>query len=94
MSYKRRREATRSDRPALFHLNGRPILAYLDGWRAACKRAAVRKRGGLETVVRPRLLGRIPHDFRRTAAGNFIRAGVGQHVVLQLCVLGDTETAT
>jgi len=67
------------------HRNGRPILAYLDGWRAACKRAAVVKRGGLETVVRPRLLGRTPHDFRRTAARNLIRAGVPQHVVMQLC---------
>jgi integrase len=71
--------------PTVFHRNGRPILAYLDGWRAACKRAAVVKRGELEIVVRPRLLGRTPHDFRRTAARNLIRAGVPQHVVMQLC---------
>jgi integrase len=43
------------------------------------------KRDGLETVIRPRLLGRIPHDFRRTAARNLIRAGVAQHIVLKLC---------
>ena len=71
--------------PTVFHRNGKPIRAYLDGWRAACKRAAVTKRGGLETVIRPRLLGRTPHDFRRTAARNLIRAGVPQHVVMQLC---------
>jgi integrase len=71
--------------PTVFHRNGRPIRAYLDGWRVACKRAAVVKRGGLETVVRPRLLDRTPHDFRRTAARNLIRAGVPQHVVMQLC---------
>ena len=71
--------------PAVFHREGKPIRAYLDGWRAACKRAAVVKRGELETVVRPRLIGRTPHDFRRTAARNLIRAGVAQHIVMQLC---------
>jgi integrase len=39
----------------------------------------------LEVVVRPHLLERMPHDFRRTAARNLIRAGVPQHVVMQLC---------
>jgi integrase len=71
--------------PTVFHRNGRPILAYLDAWRSACKRASTLKRDGLEYVVRPRLMGRTPHDFRRTAARNLIRAGVPQHVVMQLC---------
>jgi integrase len=71
--------------PTVFHRNGRPIRAYLDGWRAACKRASTVQRHGLESVVRPRLVGRTPHDFRRTAARNLIRAGVAQHVVMQLC---------
>ena len=34
---------------------------------------------------RARLLGRIPHDFRRAAAHNLIRAGAAQHVVMKLC---------
>jgi integrase len=71
--------------PFVFHRNCKPINGYLDGWRAACKRAAVEKRGSLETVIRPRILGRTPHDFRRTAARNLIRAGVAQHLVMQLC---------
>jgi integrase len=71
--------------PSVFHRNGKPILAYLDAWRAACKRAATVKRDGLVTIIRPRLLGRTPHDFRRTAARNLIRAGVPQHVVMKLC---------
>jgi integrase len=36
-------------------------------------------------VIRPRLIGRTPHDFRRTAARNLIRASDPQHVVMQLC---------
>jgi integrase len=71
--------------PTVFRRNGKPILAYLDAWRAACKRASTVKRAGLESVVRPKLIGRTPHDFRRTAARNLIRAGVAQHVVMQLC---------
>ena len=48
------------------------------------RNAAVTTRGGLETVIRPRLLGRTPHDFHSTAARNLIRAGVPQYVVMQL----------
>jgi integrase len=69
----------------VFHRKGKAIRAYLDAWRSACKRAAIEKRGNLETIIRPRLLGRTPHDFRRTAARNLIRAGVPEHVVMQLC---------
>jgi integrase len=71
--------------PYVFHRNGKPIRSYYDAWRAACRRAAVEKRVGLETVIRPRLLGRTPHDFRRTATRNLIRAGVPQHIVMKLC---------
>jgi integrase len=71
--------------PYVFHRNGRPIRTIYKSWRAACTRAAVVKWGELETVVRPRLLGRTPHDFRRTAARNLIRVGVPQHVVMKLC---------
>jgi integrase len=71
--------------PHVFHRNGKPVRSYYGAWRAACKRAAIVKRDGLETVIRPRLLGRTPHDFRRTAARNLIRAGVAQHVVMKLC---------
>ena len=39
----------------------------------------------LEEVVRPQLLGRIAHDFRRTAARNLRRAGVDEGTIMKLC---------
>jgi hypothetical protein len=50
--------------PHVFHRNGKPIKSYNGAWRSACKWAAIVKRDGLETVIRPRLLGRIPHDWK------------------------------
>jgi hypothetical protein len=55
--------------PYVFHRNGRPIRSYHVVWWVACKRAAVAKCGNLETVIRPHLRNRTPHDFRRTARG-------------------------
>jgi len=48
--------------PWLFHNNGKPIRQFYRRWHTACAKAG--------------LSGKVPHDFRRTAARNLIRAGV------------------
>ncbi len=61
-----------------------PVRYFRRAWRSALDRAAHTTRGGVRAVVRPELLGRIPHDLRRTAVRNLVRAGVPERVAMQL----------
>jgi integrase len=72
--------------PFVFHHGGARIRDYYAAWRSACQRAAVMKKAGteLEVIVRPQLLARIAHDFRRTAVRNLVRAGVSERVAMDL----------
>jgi integrase len=54
----------------VFHREGRKIVDYRDAWAAACKAAGC--------------VGRIPHDLRRTAARNLLRAGVADTWAMRL----------
>jgi integrase len=54
----------------VFHRAGRPVRDFSHAWRKACAAAG--------------LGGRIPHDFRRTAARNLLRAGVPESWAMQL----------
>jgi integrase len=56
--------------PWLFHNGGGRIRNYYPAWHKACEAAGLK--------------GRIPHDFRRTAARNLIRAGVPTEVAMKL----------
>jgi integrase len=65
------REHTPPSVPWIFHrFRGRPIRNFRKAWAAAIRQAG--------------LSPRVPHDLRRTAARNLIRAGVPEKVVMQL----------
>lgn len=71
--------------PHVFHHDGQPIRYLWRAWLSACRRAAtVTHANGVKEVVRPELLGRLPHDFRRTAVRNLVRAGVPGRAAMQL----------
>lgn len=56
--------------PWVFHRQGRPIRIFRTAWLNACEAAEVR--------------GRVPHDFRRTAARRLVRAGVPEVVAMKV----------
>ena len=56
--------------PWVFHRNGKPIRQFRGAWKKACAAAGC--------------IGRIPHDFRRTAVRNLERAGVSRSVAMAL----------
>jgi integrase len=56
--------------PWVFHRGGERIKDFLTGWHKACEKAG--------------LVGRVPHDFRRTAVRRYERAGVSRSVAMKL----------
>jgi integrase len=56
--------------PWVFHRAGQRIRDFSHAWRVACSGAG--------------LVGRIPHDCRRTAARNLLRAGVPESWAMKL----------
>src|SRR5947199_6908097 len=51
-------------------VKGKPIVRFTKAWRKACAAAGCP--------------GRIPHDLRRTAVRNLVRAGVSESVAMRL----------
>src|SRR5215470_2047775 len=63
-------QTTGTNIPWLFHRSGQRIKSFRRAWLTACKRAGV--------------LGRVPHDFRRTAVRNLERAGVPRSTAMKM----------
>ena len=56
--------------PWVFHRSGERIVSLLKAWKAACVAAGCP--------------GLIPHDLRRTAVRNLVRAGIPERVAMQM----------
>lgn len=80
----------------VFHRDGKRITTFYRTWAAACvaaglgheeRRPDVKTRAGKVRKGRllRRVIARIPHDYRRSAARNLSRAGVPEGVIMQLC---------
>jgi integrase len=54
----------------VFHRDGERIISLLKSWHAACAAAGCP--------------GRIPHDLRRTAVRNLVRAGITERVAMKM----------
>lgn len=65
----------------VFHRTGAEIKDMFESWNRAVVRASTNAQG---LVIRPRLVGAIFHDLRRTAVRNLIRAGVPEHTAMKL----------
>jgi integrase len=51
-------------------VKGKPIVRFTKAWRKACAKAGCP--------------GRIPHDLRRAAVRNLVRAGIPERVAMQM----------
>jgi integrase len=56
--------------PWVFHRDGERIVSFLRAWHTACRAAGCP--------------GRIPHDLRRTAVRNLVRAGISERVAMRM----------
>ena len=78
--------ARRLDCMHVFHVDGKPIRDFRESWRCACIATGLGAIVPVETPtgVKPRYRGLIPHDFRRSAVRNMVRAGIPERVCMAL----------
>ena len=80
----RRIQARRLDCQYIFHRRGRQMGDFRKVWKRACQEAGLVKRIQDETTGTMRTVYPIPHDFRRSAVRNMVRAGVNPDIARQI----------
>jgi integrase len=80
----RRIQARRLDCPYIFHRRGQQMGDFRKVWRRACQEAGLVKRTQDATTATMRMVYPIPHDFRRSAVRNMVRAGVNPDIARQI----------
>jgi len=66
------------------HRNGKPLSKIVCAWQRACKTVGLGQM--VDAPEKGRLVweGKIPHDFRRTAIRNMVRAGISEQVAMTI----------
>lgn len=79
-------ERRRLDCPHVFHLQGKPIGLFRKSWTRACIAVGLGALVMVETPAGPRRTyqGLTPHDLRRSAVRNMVRAGIPERVCMAI----------
>ncbi len=81
-AWKQRCEAKWPKCPWICHRGGVQLMSLKHSWRQACKRVGLGQMVNDAEKDRKVWQGKIPHDFRRTAIRNMVRAGVPEKVAM------------
>ena len=82
--WKWRCEEKWSSCPWICHRGGIQLRSLKDSWRQACVRVGLSKMAEDKEKRREVWQGRIPHDFRRTAVHNMVRAGIPEKMSMAI----------
>ena len=82
--WKQRCEAKWPRCPWICHRGAIQLQSLKHSWRKACERVGLGRLAELEGTNKKKWVGRIPHDFRRTAVRNMVRAGVPEKVAMAI----------
>ena len=70
--------------PWICHRGGIRLESLKHSWRKACERVGLGKMVEVEGTKEKVWVGKIPHDFRRTAVRNMVRAGVPEKIAMAI----------
>ena len=70
--------------PWICHRGGIRLESLKHSWRKACERVGLGKMVVVEGTKEKIWVGKIPHDFRRNAVRNMVRAGVPEKIAMAI----------